>query len=89
MYKVGDKILCKKDRKYINLNSRNFSLSYLKNYEYTISAIHGDVFGGNTKYVMRIGNQYGSHWLLEYEITMIFYTKQEIRKLKLEKLKDV
>jgi len=71
---VGDKVLCK--REYIDYRN-NLTFNLYKNYYYTIQSIQ---FNNS---IIVVGND-GNVFDFEY----FFYTKEELRKLKIDKIKE-
>ena len=80
MFKVGDKILCKKSKEMemlrINEIYTILSLHYVKYVSYPllsffIKDIHGNIIN-----------------ILDYELNYYFYSSSEIRKMKLDKIQE-
>lgn len=70
--KVGDKIVCKKTHGY-----GNGEYNIRENHTYTISIINYNIEG----YWITV-----KPWLVSYKMSKYFYTDNELRRLKLEKL---
>ena len=74
-FKVGDKLLCKDDCWIPNIcyhKGREYEVFDLNNYSYVI--------------IDRINNE--RLFIDESELNLVFYTNQEMRKIKLEKLNE-
>ena len=84
MLKVGDRLLCKKTDEEIKKNEYYFItlISYTNNY-YTIKIID------KTDNSVLIENYWFSNKCSFYYIWNYFYTPQEVRKMKLERLKSI
>jgi len=88
MYKVGDKLMCK-----IDFNMR-IHMKIFKDHEYYILFIEN--FGLSEDSELLIGTEMvddfslllSSAWIYESNLHHYFYTEKEIRKKKLEKLKE-
>jgi hypothetical protein len=96
MLKIGDKIVCKRDKFFIRTGDKRVDYFYGKEYEirgisnYTSDLddkfwyyMTGDDVNVNRGFIHYTENYFG---FTNYHIYDFFYTKQEYRKLKLEKL---
>lgn len=81
MYKVGDKLICKKEF-HPMISGHNFIKNFLIGCEYQVIEVYDDS--------VRLGN--GSGYFFWFYISVasdFFYSVQDIRKKKLEQLKTV
>ena len=81
--KIGDKLICKEDFSY---SKGKFYFSFKKGIDYLVTSAYY-VSSENYSYVQFFGDSYGAYCNLREETCeKYFYTKREVRKLKLEKL---
>lgn len=85
MFKIGDKLTCKKDLQITNSNvNKNMKgLKFTKGIEYNVFQVD-DVYNE-----VLIGKDIFYHWFWFGRINDYFYNEKELRKLKLERLTSV
>lgn len=85
MYKVGDKLICKKEY-HPRFSGYNFIKEFLIGCEYQVFEISGGSIrlGNNSGYYCS-----GYYWFNDYDVSDFFYSVQELRKKKLERLNNV
>jgi len=90
MFKIGDKLICKKEYD-TNIGNIKHHLIFFKNLEYEVLDIpfyNFYIIGYKSNKLDSIGTTY--YYYFKYsEIYEYFYTNKELRKKKLEKLKFI